>query len=55
MEDVLKMQEEYLRHKNDGKFKPAASVKKIQKTEGGKGGILIGIEQRCLQNLHDEY
>lgn len=34
MDDVLKMQEEYLRHKNDGKFKPAATVKKIG---GGKG------------------
>lgn len=51
MDDVLKMQEEYLRHKNDGKFKPAASVTKIQKIEGGKGEKWTGME-RCLQSLH---
>lgn len=37
MADVLKMQEDYLREKKEGKAKPAAVMKKIEKAEGGKG------------------
>lgn len=38
MADVLKMQEDYLREKNEGKTKPAATIKRV---EGGKGKNFI--------------
>lgn len=41
MADVLKMQEDYLREKNEGKSKPAASMKRIEKNDGGKGDYLF--------------